>query len=63
MTWRHRAVTYLNAAGSLIVGYKNIPKLEEWRKAITHPLRRLASGKIWPLARKEKTPARMPALP
>ena len=39
MTWRHRAVTYLNAAGSLIVGYKNVPKLEEWRKAITHPFR------------------------
>jgi hypothetical protein len=29
----------LNAAGSLIVGYKNVPKLEEWRKAITHPFR------------------------
>ena len=39
MTWRHRAVTYLNAAGSLVVGYKNIHKLEEWRTAITHSLR------------------------
>jgi glycosyltransferase involved in cell wall biosynthesis len=39
MTWRHRAVTCLNAAGSLIVGYKNIHKLDEWRKAITHPFR------------------------
>jgi hypothetical protein len=39
MTWRHRAVTYLNAAGSLIVGYKNIHKLDEWRMAITHAFR------------------------
>ena len=42
MTWRHRAVTYLNAAGSLVVGYKNIHKLDEWRTAITHALRRPA---------------------
>lgn len=39
MTWRHRAVTYLNAAGSLVVGYKNIHRLDEWRTAITHSLR------------------------
>jgi glycosyltransferase involved in cell wall biosynthesis len=39
MTWRHRAVTYLNAAGSLVVGYKNLHKLDEWRTAITHPFR------------------------
>lgn len=42
MTWRHRAVTYLNAAGSLVVGYKNIHKLDEWRTAITHAFRRPA---------------------
>jgi glycosyltransferase involved in cell wall biosynthesis len=63
MTWRHRAVTYLNAAGSLIVGYKNIQKLDEWRMAITQPVRRLASGKLWPPRRRDKTPTRMPALP
>jgi glycosyltransferase involved in cell wall biosynthesis len=40
--WRHRAVTYLNAAGSLVVGYKNLHKLDEWRTAITHPFRRPA---------------------
>jgi glycosyltransferase involved in cell wall biosynthesis len=39
MTWRHRAVTYLNAAGSLAVGYKNVHKLDEWRMAITHAFR------------------------
>jgi glycosyltransferase involved in cell wall biosynthesis len=44
MTWRHRAVTYLNAAGSLVVGYKNIHKLDEWRTAITHALRRPAGN-------------------
>jgi hypothetical protein len=37
--WRHRAVTYLNAAGSLVVGYKNIHKLDQWRTAITHAFR------------------------
>lgn len=42
LSWRHRAVTYLNAAGSLIVGYENIHKLDEWRAAITHPFRRPA---------------------
>ena len=39
MTWRHRSVTYLNAAGSLVVGYKNVHKLDEWRMAITHAFR------------------------
>jgi glycosyltransferase involved in cell wall biosynthesis len=34
MTWRHRAVTYMNAAGSLVVGYKNAHRLDEWRVAI-----------------------------
>jgi GT2 family glycosyltransferase len=63
MTWRHRLVTYLNAAGSLVVGYKNRHKLDEWRTAVTQPLRRLMSGKVWPEARKGKTPARVPALP
>jgi len=42
LSWRHRAVTYLNAAGSLVVGYKNIHKLEAWRTSITHPFRRPA---------------------
>jgi len=42
MTWRHRAVTYLNAAGSLVVGYKNIHKLDQWRTAVTHAFRRTA---------------------
>jgi glycosyltransferase involved in cell wall biosynthesis len=40
MGLRHQAVTYLNAAGSLVVGYKNLHKLDEWRTAITHPFRR-----------------------
>jgi glycosyltransferase involved in cell wall biosynthesis len=39
MTWRHRTATYMNAAGSLVVGYKNIHKLDEWRTAITHAFR------------------------
>jgi glycosyltransferase involved in cell wall biosynthesis len=42
LTWRHRVATYLSAAGSLVVGYKNIHKLDEWRTAITHPFRRAA---------------------
>jgi glycosyltransferase involved in cell wall biosynthesis len=58
--WRHRAVSGLNAAGALVVGYENIHKLDEWRTAITHPLRRLANGKFWPQPRKSKTPERMP---
>lgn len=37
--WRHRAVNYLNAAGSLVVGYDNFHKLDEWRMAITHAFR------------------------
>jgi hypothetical protein len=37
--WRHRTAVYLNAAGSLVVGYKNIHKLDEWRMAITHAFR------------------------
>jgi glycosyltransferase involved in cell wall biosynthesis len=61
--WRHRAVTYLNAAGSLVVGYKDLHKLDEWRTAITHPLRRLASARSSPVAQESKTQARMPALP
>jgi glycosyltransferase involved in cell wall biosynthesis len=64
MTWRHRLVTYLNAAGSLVVGYKNVHKLDGWRMAITHPLRQIASGKSWLQPKKDKTSsARMPALP
>ena len=39
LTWRHRTVTYMNAAGSLVVGYKNVHRLDEWRMAIKHALR------------------------
>jgi glycosyltransferase involved in cell wall biosynthesis len=39
LTWRHRAVTYINAAGSLVVGYKNVHRLDEWRSAITRTFR------------------------
>jgi glycosyltransferase involved in cell wall biosynthesis len=39
LTWRHRTVTYMNAAGSLVVGYKNAHRLDEWRMAITNALR------------------------
>jgi glycosyltransferase involved in cell wall biosynthesis len=42
LSGRHRAVTYLNAVGSLVVGYKNIHKLDEWRAAIMQPFRRPA---------------------
>jgi glycosyltransferase involved in cell wall biosynthesis len=39
LTWRHRTVTYMNAAGSLVVGYKNVHRLDEWRMAIKIALR------------------------
>jgi glycosyltransferase involved in cell wall biosynthesis len=39
LTWRHRAVTYANAAGSLVVGYKNVHRLDEWRSAIKRAFR------------------------
>ena len=39
LTWRHRTVTYMNAAGSLVVGYKNVHRLDEWRTAIKTALR------------------------
>jgi len=39
LSWRHRVATYLNAAGSLVLGYESIHKLEEWRTAVTHSLR------------------------
>jgi glycosyltransferase involved in cell wall biosynthesis len=39
LTWRHRAVTYANAAGSLVVGYKNVHLLDEWRVAVKRALR------------------------
>jgi hypothetical protein len=32
-------VTYINAAGSLVVGYKNVHRLDEWRVAIKSALR------------------------
>jgi glycosyltransferase involved in cell wall biosynthesis len=33
MTWRHKIVFYANAVGSLVVGYRNYPRLDEWRIA------------------------------
>jgi glycosyltransferase involved in cell wall biosynthesis len=40
LSWRHRAVTYMNAAGSLVVGYKNVHRLNELRLAIKRMARR-----------------------
>jgi hypothetical protein len=34
MTWRHLAVHYANAFGSLFVGYRNFHRLDEWRLAV-----------------------------
>jgi glycosyltransferase involved in cell wall biosynthesis len=34
LTWRHRTVTYLNAAGSLVVGYQGLHRLDAWRAGI-----------------------------
>jgi hypothetical protein len=34
MTWRHSIVHYANALGSLVVGYRNFYRLDEWRAAI-----------------------------
>ncbi len=39
LTWRHRTVTYMNAAGSLVVGYENVHRLDEWRMAIKSAFR------------------------
>lgn len=39
MTWRHRAVTYANAAGSLVLGYEHVHYLDDWRVAIKRMLR------------------------
>lgn len=39
MTWRHRAVSYINAAGALLVGYKNIHRMDEWRVSLKRMLR------------------------
>ena len=39
LTRRHRVVTYINAAGSLVVGYKNVHRLDEWRLAIKRAFR------------------------
>jgi glycosyltransferase involved in cell wall biosynthesis len=44
LTWRHRAVTYANAAGSLVVGYKNVHLLDEWRVAVKRAFRGPAAG-------------------
>jgi glycosyltransferase involved in cell wall biosynthesis len=34
MTWRHLVVFYVNAFGSLLVGYRNFHRLDEWRLAV-----------------------------
>lgn len=39
MTWRHLAVSYGNAFGSLFVGYRNFHRLDEWRLAVKRSLR------------------------
>ena len=39
MTWRHLAVHYANAFGSLFVGYRNFHRLDEWRLAVKRSLR------------------------
>jgi len=39
MTWRHLAVHYANAFGSLIVGYRNFHRLDEWRLAVKRSFR------------------------
>jgi hypothetical protein len=38
MTWRHLAVFYANALGSLLVGYKNFHRLDEWRLVLKRSL-------------------------
>lgn len=38
MTWRHEIVFYANAVGSLVVGYKNYPRLDEWRLGLKRKL-------------------------
>lgn len=38
MTWRHKVVFYANAVGSLFVGYRNYPLLDEWRLAVKRRL-------------------------
>jgi glycosyltransferase involved in cell wall biosynthesis len=61
MTWRHRAVTYANAAGSLVVGYKNVHLLDEWRVAVKRALRGSAGpvmgGECAGISGKEKRPS------
>ena len=39
MTWRHSVVYYANAFGSLLVGYRNFHRLDEWRLAVKRSLR------------------------
>jgi len=34
LPWKHQTVTYLNAAGALVVGYENVHRLDEWREAV-----------------------------
>ncbi len=38
LTWRHRVVSYANAFGSLVVGYKHFNLLDEWRVKATRAL-------------------------
>jgi glycosyltransferase involved in cell wall biosynthesis len=48
-TWRHSTVAYVNAVGSLALGYKSAHKLDEWRVAMKSTLResiRSGRGKL-----------------
>jgi glycosyltransferase involved in cell wall biosynthesis len=38
MSWRHLVVHYANAFGSLVVGYRNFHRLDEWRLAVKRSL-------------------------
>jgi glycosyltransferase involved in cell wall biosynthesis len=39
MTQRHKIVFYVNAFASLLVGYKNFPRLDEWRVTLKRSVR------------------------
>lgn len=39
MSWRHRIVHYVEAFGSLLVGYRNFHRLDDWRLALKRFLR------------------------
>jgi glycosyltransferase involved in cell wall biosynthesis len=42
ITWRHLLVNYINAFGSLIVGYERFGVLDKWRLKVTRPFRGMA---------------------